>query len=173
MDASTLQRNLGDYTGGTRQQEEKTPVWEEEKKPAYDGRGHHVVEQGSLCMSLHERNHGKLHTKPVLSGHKLNCKDLELELHIHTFKTRELQKLAHVTSLMDPDLGFEEIATYYRDKSICNLATVDKAEVEVVSHEMADSVLFGFHFLTEKNVPRPHRFVIRGNRKRQILKCQT
>ncbi|KAL6094324.1 hypothetical protein STEG23_028897 [Scotinomys teguina] len=30
-----------------RQQEEKTPVREEEKTPACDGRGHHVVEQGS------------------------------------------------------------------------------------------------------------------------------
>ncbi|KAL6056984.1 hypothetical protein STEG23_026445 [Scotinomys teguina] len=31
-----------------RQQKEKTPVRDEEKTPACDGRGHHVVEQGLL-----------------------------------------------------------------------------------------------------------------------------
>ncbi|KAL6087522.1 hypothetical protein STEG23_017446 [Scotinomys teguina] len=38
-----------------RQQKEKTPVRDEEKTPACDGRGHHVVEQGILS-----RNSGKV-----------------------------------------------------------------------------------------------------------------
>ncbi|KAL6049897.1 hypothetical protein STEG23_019452 [Scotinomys teguina] len=33
-----------------RQQKEKTPVRDEEKTPACDGRGHHVVEQASMCI---------------------------------------------------------------------------------------------------------------------------
>ncbi|KAL6082839.1 hypothetical protein STEG23_030391, partial [Scotinomys teguina] len=35
-----------------RQQKEKTPVRDEEKTPACDGRGHHVVEQGSISNIL-------------------------------------------------------------------------------------------------------------------------
>ncbi|KAL6070134.1 hypothetical protein STEG23_014732 [Scotinomys teguina] len=35
-----------------RQQAEKTPVRDEEKRPACDGRGHHVVEQGNTHMRV-------------------------------------------------------------------------------------------------------------------------
>ncbi|KAL6040340.1 hypothetical protein STEG23_017240, partial [Scotinomys teguina] len=35
-----------------RQQKEKTPVRDEEKKPACDGRGHHVVEQDFIFRQL-------------------------------------------------------------------------------------------------------------------------
>ncbi|KAL6033865.1 hypothetical protein STEG23_013466 [Scotinomys teguina] len=35
-----------------RQQAEKTPVRDEEKRPACDGRGHHVVEQDNLVLCV-------------------------------------------------------------------------------------------------------------------------
>ncbi|KAL6031472.1 hypothetical protein STEG23_021627 [Scotinomys teguina] len=41
-----------------RQQKEKTPVRDEEKTPACDGRGHHVVEQGPTLLSLIELTDG-------------------------------------------------------------------------------------------------------------------
>ncbi|KAL6054315.1 hypothetical protein STEG23_037316 [Scotinomys teguina] len=44
-----------------RQQKEKTPVRDEEKMPACDGRGHHVVEQG-----YRDKHRDKIYT-PVLS----------------------------------------------------------------------------------------------------------
>ncbi|KAL6034955.1 hypothetical protein STEG23_012070, partial [Scotinomys teguina] len=50
-----------------RQQKEKTPVRDEEKTPACDGRGHHVVEQG--C--------------PHVWGSEDNFDESFLSIHIH------------------------------------------------------------------------------------------
>ncbi|KAL6071411.1 hypothetical protein STEG23_009054, partial [Scotinomys teguina] len=67
----------------TRQQEGKTPVREEEKTPACDGRGHHVVEPGPIetkrkgsrkdffgvmdSKSINKRQRGPL-TNEIFSG---------------------------------------------------------------------------------------------------------